>query len=208
MIIKRFITGLLETNCYLVACQETLNATLIDAGFNEAEAITVIREIGKKNLKVKYVLNTHWHPDHTAGNEYFREKLGALVIIHEDDAPMLNAGASLLGLKVKPHRPDKTVTDGDLIEIGKTCLKVIHTPGHTRGSICLLGKGVVFTGDTLFAGSIGRTDLPGGSFEEIIGSIRNKLMTLPDETLVYPGHGPFSSIGKEKRTNPFLTDIY
>lgn len=198
----------METNCYLVACQETLNAILIDAGFDEeAEAITVIREIEKKNLKVKYVLNTHWHPDHTAGNEYFREKLGALVIIHKDDAPMLNAGASLLGLKVKPHRPDKTVTNGDLIEIGKTCLKIIHTPGHTRGSICVLGKGVVFTGDTLFAGSIGRTDLPGGSFEEIMRSIKDKLMTLSEETLVYPGHGPFSSIGKEKRTNPFLKDI-
>ncbi|MEM2172476.1 MAG: MBL fold metallo-hydrolase [Thermoproteota archaeon] len=198
----------METNCYLVACQETLSAILIDAGFDEeAEAITVIREIEKRNLKVKYVLNTHWHPDHTAGNEYFREKLGALVIIHKDDAPMLNAGASLLGLKVKPHRPDKTVTNGDLIEIGKTCLKIIHTPGHTRGSICVLGKGVVFTGDTLFAGSIGRTDFPGGSFEEIMRSIKDKLMTLSEETLVYPGHGPFSSIGKEKRTNPFLKDI-
>ncbi|MBO3839419.1 MAG: MBL fold metallo-hydrolase [Thermoproteota archaeon] len=208
MIIKSFIAGLLETNCYLVACQETLSAILIDAGFDEeAEAITVIREIEKRNLKVKYVLNTHWHPDHTAGNEYFREKLGALVIIHKDDAPMLNAGASLLGLKVKPHRPDKTVTNGDLIEIGKTCLKIIHTPGHTRGSICVLGKGVVFTGDTLFAGSIGRTDFPGGSFEEIMRSIKDKLMTLSEETLVYPGHGPFSSIGKEKRTNPFLKDI-
>lgn len=181
---------------------------LIDTGFNEEdEAAKIIKEIEKGNLNVKYVLNTHWHPDHTVGNEYLREKLGALVIIHKDDAPMLNAGASLLGLKVKPHQPDKTVTDGDLIRIGKICLKVIHTPGHTKGSICLLGKGAVFTGDTLFAGSIGRTDLPGGSFEEVIESIRNKLMTLPDETLVYPGHGPFSSIGREKRTNPFLVDI-
>lgn len=181
---------------------------IIDAGFNEGlERGKIIKEIDRNHLSVKYVLSTHWHPDHTAGNEYVKRQCGALILIHKDDAPMLSSESFFLGLKVKPHNPDKTVTDGDLIEIGKTCLKVIHTPGHTRGSICLLGKGVVFTGDTLFAGSIGRTDLPEGSFEEIIESIRKRLMTLPDETLVYPGHGPFSSIGKEKRTNPFLIDI-
>ncbi|MDW8034278.1 MAG: MBL fold metallo-hydrolase [Nitrososphaerota archaeon] len=208
MIIKRFVVGPLETNCYLIVCQETLNAILIDAGFSEeAEAVAIIEEIRRKNLKVKYVLNTHWHPDHTAGNEYFREKLGALIVIHEEDASMLNTEYSLFSFKVKPHKPDKTVANGDLIVIGKTHLRVIHTPGHTKGSICLLGEGFVFTGDTLFAGSIGRTDLPGGSFEEIIKSIRDRLMVLPDETLVYPGHGSFSSIGKERRTNPFLNYI-
>ncbi|MEM2608655.1 MAG: MBL fold metallo-hydrolase [Thermoproteota archaeon] len=208
MIIKRLIVGPLETNCYFIVCQETLDTMLIDAGFNEGtEAKTIIEEVEKNNLNVKYVLSTHWHPDHTAGNEYMKRKLGALILIHKDDAPMLNTGDSIFGFKVKPHKPDKTLVDGDLIKIGKIRLKVIHTPGHTKGSICLLGEGFIFTGDTLFAGSIGRTDLPGGSFKEIMVSIRNRLMTLPDETLVYPGHGPFSNISKEKRTNPFLRGI-
>lgn len=206
--IKRFVVGPLETNCYLVACEETLDAILIDAGFfSESDALSVFREIESHHLNVKYVLSTHWHPDHIAGNEYVRRRLGVPIIIHKEDAPMLSTGSFLLGFRARPHNPDKTVTDGDLIKIGNTGLKVIHTPGHTKGSICLLGEGFIFTGDTLFSGSIGRTDLPGGSFDEITNSIKSKLMKLPDDTLIYPGHGPFSSIGKEKRTNPFLKDI-
>jgi glyoxylase-like metal-dependent hydrolase (beta-lactamase superfamily II) len=181
---------------------------LIDAGFfEESEATSILSEIERNSFNVKYVLSTHWHLDHTAGNEYIRRRVGAQVVIHKDDAPMLSTEDFFLGFRVKPHKPDKTLTEGDLIGVGSMRLKVVHTPGHTKGSICLLGEGFVFTGDTLFAGSIGRTDLPGGSLEEIIRSIRVKLMTLPDETLIYPGHGPSSSIGEEKRTNLFLTDL-
>ncbi|MEM2088979.1 MAG: MBL fold metallo-hydrolase [Thermoproteota archaeon] len=208
MIVKRFVVGPFETNCYLVACQETLDAILIDAGFSEeSDALSILKEIEVNSLNVNCVLSTHWHPDHTSGNEYIRRKLGASIIIHEDDAQMLNTDGFFLGFRVKPHKPNRTLAEGDFISVGRTHLKVVHTPGHTEGSICLLGEGFVFTGDTLFAGSIGRTDLPGGSFEEIIRSIRTKLMVLPDETLVYPGHGSPSSIGREVRTNPFLRSL-
>jgi len=211
MILKRFIVGPLETNCYLIACNETRRALLIDAGFmEENEGLRIVEEIERSRLDLKYVLSTHWHPDHTAGNEYLRRRLGAKILIHEEDAPMLCAKgfSNFLGLSTKPHFPDATVRDNDLITIGSIRLRVIHTPGHSKGSISLLGEGFVFTGDTLFAGSIGRTDLLGGSFEEIIQSIRNRLMMLPEDTQIYPGHGPFSSIGKEKRTNPFLSEDF
>ncbi|MEM2941363.1 MAG: MBL fold metallo-hydrolase [Thermoproteota archaeon] len=208
MLIKRFVVGPLETNCYLVACQETLDAILIDAGFSEeSDALSILKEIEVNSLNVNCVLSTHWHPDHTSGNEYVRRKLGASILIHKDDAQMLNTEGFLLGFRVKPHKPDRTLAERDFISVGRTRLKVVHTPGHTEGSICLLGEGFVFTGDTLFAGSIGRTDLPGGSFEEIISSIRTKLIVLPDETLVYPGHGSPSSIGRERRTNLFLRSL-
>lgn len=208
MIIRRFIVSPLGTNCYLVACGETLASLVIDAGFtDESEVLRIIEEIEKNSLNIKHVLSTHWHPDHTAGNEYLRKKTGASILIHEEDAPMLSTVRDFLGIEARPHLPDRTVKEGEAIRIGRIELRIIHTPGHTRGSISLLGKGFVFTGDTLFAGSIGRTDLPGGSFSEITHSIRSKLMVLPDETIVYPGHGPVSSIGRERITNPFLKDF-
>lgn len=210
MIIRRFTTGPLESNCYLVICRKTLNALVIDAGFAEGlEATSIVDEIKRKGLRIKYILSTHWHPDHTAGNEYLKEETGAPILIHEEDAPMLSTmeGLGFLGIKAKPHRPDGILKEGDSIRVGEVILRVLHTPGHTKGSISLLGQGFVFTGDTLFSGSIGRTDLPGGSFDEIIHSIKTRLMTLPDETIVYPGHGPSSSIGIEKKTNPFIKDL-
>jgi glyoxylase-like metal-dependent hydrolase (beta-lactamase superfamily II) len=205
MMLKRFVVGPLETNCYLIACNETRSALLIDAGFmEEDEGLRIVEEIENSRIDLKYVLSTHWHPDHTAGNEYLRKNFGASVIIHEDDASMLSIEGFFLGFKMKPHKPDIILKDSDSIKVGNVLLKVIHTPGHSEGSICLLGEGFVLTGDTLFAGSIGRTDLPGGSFEKIMDSIRSKLMVLPENTIIYPGHGPFSSVGREKRKNPFL----
>jgi glyoxylase-like metal-dependent hydrolase (beta-lactamase superfamily II) len=170
----------------------------------EDEGLRIVEEIENSRIDLKYVLSTHWHPDHTAGNEYLRKNFGASVIIHEDDASMLSIEGFFLGFKMKPHKPDIILKDSDSIKVGNVLLKVIHTPGHSEGSICLLGEGFVLTGDTLFAGSIGRTDLPGGSFEKIMDSIRSKLMVLPENTIIYPGHGPFSSVGREKRKNPFL----
>lgn len=193
MLIKMWPVGMLLTNCYLVGHEETEEAILIDPGTSrEAEARRILKEIESKGFKVKYIVNTHGHPDHTGGNKFFREITGAPILIHEYDASML-----------KGPFADKTLHDGDSVHVGAIVLRILHTPGHSQGSICLLGKDLIFTGDTLFAGSIGRYDLPGGSIVEIKESLK-KLMILPDYTKVYPGHGPTSTIGEEKRNNPFL----
>jgi len=191
---KMLTVGMLYTNCYIVSCLETKEALVIDPGFDtKAEASKVMKEVDDNNLKVKFIINTHGHPDHISGNRFLKKATSAQVLIHELDAPML------MGLPA-----DKTLQEGDVIQAGSVVLTVLHTPGHSRGSISLLGRDAVFTGDTLFAGSIGRTDLPGGSYKGIISSIKNKLATLPACLRVYPGHGPPSTIGEEKRSNPFL----
>lgn len=193
MLVKMWPVGMLLTNCYLVGHVETEEAILIDPGTNkEAEARKILKEIKSNGFKVKYIVNTHGHPDHTGGNKFFRETTGAPILIHEYDAPML-----------KGPFADRTLHDGDSVHVGATVLRILHTPGHSQGSICLLGKDLIFTGDTLFAGSIGRYNLPGGSIEKIKESLK-KLMILPDHMKVYPGHGPTSTIGEEKRNNPFL----
>jgi len=209
MIIKMLTVGALYTNCYIVGCAEAKEALIMDPGFDrEAEAQRILREVDQRDLQVRYIVNTHGHPDHTSGNGVVKKATGAPILIHEYDAPMLSeAGKSLarlFGFRTGSPPADKMLHDGDVIQIGGVTLKVLHTPGHSRGSISLLGDDVVFTGDTLFAGSIGRYDLPGGSFQEIMRSIKNRLARLPDHVKVYPGHGPASTIGEEKRNNPFL----
>jgi len=209
MIVKMLTVGALYTNCYIVGCAETKEALIMDPGFDrEVEAQGILREVDQRDLEVRYIVNTHGHPDHTSGNWVIKKTTGAPILIHEYDAPLLTeAGRSLarlFGLRIEFLPADKMLHDGDIIRIGGVTLKVLHTPGHSRGSISLLGDDVVFTGDTLFAGSIGRYDLPGGSFQEIMHSIKNRLAGLPDHVKVYPGHGPASTIGEEKRSNPFL----
>ncbi|MFQ5999140.1 MAG: MBL fold metallo-hydrolase [Candidatus Bathyarchaeia archaeon] len=209
MIIKMFTFGMYLTNCYVVGCEETKEAVVIDPAFDrDEEAEKVLELIEKQNLHVKYIINTHGHPDHTAGNGIIKKATGAPILIHENDALMLTNVVKTLsrvfGLHVTTPPADNTLRDGDVIQVGRIKLKVLHTPGHTKGGISLLGDDVVFSGDTLFAGSIGRTDFPGGSFKEIIQSIKTKLLTLPDHVKVYSGHGPVTTIGEEKRYNPFL----
>jgi len=209
MIIKMFTFGMYFTNCYVVGCEETKEALVIDPGFDrDDEADKVLKMIDQNGLRVKYIVNTHGHSDHTAGNGIMKKATGAPILIHEDDAIMLTNVAKTLsrifGLRVTSPPADRTLRDGDVIQVGRIRLVVLHTPGHSGGGISLLGDGVVFTGDTLFAGSIGRTDFPGASFEEIMDSIKTKLVTLPDRFKVYPGHGPVSTIGEEKKYNPFL----
>lgn len=191
MITECFKVGWLATNCYVVSCEETKQAAIIDPGLeNETEANQILDYVKRNGLQVKYIINTHGHPDHISGNTKMKEATGAAILIHETHQGRAN--------------PDQRLKDGDTIRVGNFVLKVLYTPGHTRGGISLLGDGVVFTGDTLFAGAIGRTDFSGGSYQQIIESIKTKLLPLPDSTKVYPGHESFSTIGDEKKYNPFL----
>ncbi|MEA2089428.1 MAG: MBL fold metallo-hydrolase [Thermoproteota archaeon] len=209
MIVKRWVVGSYFTNCYVVRCAETKEAILIDPGFsNNTEAEKILREAEEKGLRTKYVVNTHGHPDHTSGNHFMKKKTGAPILIHEYDAPMLTkagkGSTGLFGVEARSPPADKLLHDEDVVKFGNIALKVLHTPGHSRGSISLLGENAVFTGDTLFAGSIGRTDFPGASYKQLMRSIKERLATLPDHFIVYPGHGPVSTIKEEKKSNPFL----
>jgi len=204
-----FTVGMISTNCYLVGCTETKEALVIDPGFDtKVEAEKILAEAKKHGLKIKHIINTHGHPDHTSGNKILKELTGAQILIHEYDAPKLaDTSRNLLtffGLRSTSPPADKTLHEGDIIQVGTIKLKVLHTPGHSRGGISLLGDDFVFTGDTLFAGSIGRYDFPDASYKELMHSIREKLAPLPDHMKVYPGHGPPTTIEQEKRYNPFL----
>jgi hydroxyacylglutathione hydrolase len=191
MIVKRFKVGWLSTNCYVVGCEETKEAAVIDPGLeSEAEAKLILDYIKQSDLHIKYIINTHGHPDHISGNTAMKEATAAPILIHENGDDHVQV--------------DRKLRDGDLIQVGNYKLAVLHTPGHTPCGICLVGDNVVFTGDSLFAGSIGRTDFLGGSFQELINSIKTKLLLLPDSFKIYPGHESFSTIGNEKKYNPFL----
>lgn len=206
MYLKTIETRGFGTNCYIIACEKTAEAGVIDPGGDGPKILNIIRERG---LKVRYIINTHGHIDHIAANRSVREATGAEILIHEADASCLTDYKKSLGHYMPGARnsppADRTVAEGDMITLGRTIrLIVVHTPGHTVGGISLVGDGFIFTGDTLFAGSIGRTDFPGGSLKQLMHSIREKLLTYPDDTIIYPGHGPSSTLGVERKTNPFL----
>jgi hydroxyacylglutathione hydrolase len=209
MIVEQIKVGFMDVFCYLVACSRTKEALFIDPAGNEEELVNFIKE---ENLTLKYIVNTHGHADHTCGNKKVKALTGAKIIMHEIDdrvfsTPEAYAMARQWGFEPSP-RADETVKDGDAIVVGDVSLEVIHTPGHSPGGICLLSDGNLFTGDTLFVGGIGRTDLPGSSHEQFMKSIQEKLMSLAPETIVWPGHDyghmPRSTIGYEKATNPWL----
>ena len=194
--------SMFATNCYLVSCLETREGVVIDPG---AEGKRLLGEIEKRGVEIKYIINTHGHVDHVGANARLKEDLQVPILMNEKDlAVYRNPGFGLGVVAGKQPAPDRFIREGDRISFGRLELKVIETPGHTRGGVCLCTGELVFTGDTLFAGSIGRTDLAGGSFEEIIKSIREKLMVLPPQTVIYPGHGPASTIAEEARSNPFI----
>jgi hydroxyacylglutathione hydrolase len=198
MFVKMFTVGLMETNCFLVGDLRAEEAVVIDPGFDKAsETERVLGEIKRNKFNVKYIVNTHGHPDHTGGNKTLKNATSAPLLIHELDAPMLENTVA-----------DKTLREGDVLEIGEVKLRVLHTPGHSPGSIALLTVDAAFVGDTLFAGSIGRYDLPGGSLEQLMNSIKTKLLVLPDNTKVFPGHGPVTTIGEERRNNIFLQEFF
>ncbi|MGD0153601.1 MAG: MBL fold metallo-hydrolase [Thermacetogeniaceae bacterium] len=206
MIVKSLAVGSMMANCYLVWCEATKEALVIDPG---GEGRRILAEIAQEHLRVLYIVNTHGHVDHIAADAEVRSATGAKLMIHEEDAPLLsnsNLNLSLyVGTALPELQPDLLLHEGDEIACGEQVrLKVLHTPGHTRGGICLQGKDLIFTGDTLFEGSIGRTDFPGGSYEAIIKSIKDKILPLEDACLVYPGHGPATTVGRERAHNPYL----
>lgn len=208
MIIKTFTVGMFLTNCYVVACDSTKEAIIVDPGFSGySEADVTLKFIEENALRLLSVVNTHGHPDHTCGNRNVKGKFRVPILIHEYDAYMLGESgkeiAAFFGFENPSPEADKLLHDGDAVTFGSCTLKVMHTPGHSQGSISLFGREGVFTGDTLFEGSIGRTDFPESSEKDILISLK-KLTCLPDRLVVYPGHGPRTTIGGEKKNNPFL----
>ena len=202
--IRSFAVMPFDENCYVVS-DETGEGVVIDPGGMASAILAYIREA---QLSIKAVLDTHGHCDHIGANDAIRDATGAPLYIHKADAPMLSDMrlnlSAFMGFKALSRPAEHLLSEGDKISFGQSELEVLHTPGHTIGGVCFLGDGVAFTGDTLFAGSIGRSDFPGGSEVELIGNIKKKLLALPDETKVYSGHGPSSEIGWERQCNPYL----
>jgi hydroxyacylglutathione hydrolase len=244
-ILKCLQVGYLPTNCYILACSKSMEGMIIDPGILANEEERIIHAIRKSGVTIKYIVNTHGHPDHTSGNRAVKEHTQVQILVHEYDAPLLAEpwlGTGGFGALKKPHRcpvcgreemlrldvkenrarmiaecgavlidaeisppADRVLHDKDRINIGCVDLEVLHTPGHTKGGISLYcaEEEMIFTGDTLFEGSWGRIDLPGSSEEEMTGSL-HRLGKLPLRTVVYPGHGAHTTIGKEKKTNPYM----
>ena len=205
--VRCLAVGILEGNCFLVKCGASGAGVIIDPG-DEGERIA--REAQAFGIRPGAVLLTHGHIDHTNAADLLREQFGAKVYCHRLDAPMVRGedGESLFGLERVPCEIDREVEDGEVIRIGESEFKVLHTPGHTQGSVCYILDGLVFSGDTLFMGSIGRTDLPGGSDYQMTESLQKKIAALDGKMIVYPGHGPATTIAHEKRTNPFLGALW
>jgi hydroxyacylglutathione hydrolase len=209
MIHEIFPVGPLQCNCSVIGDDTTRDAIVIDPGDDIQNVLSVI---ARHQLQVKQIVITHAHIDHVGGAMKLRAATGAPILLNQNDydlLKMLDVQAAWIGM-ASPGKVeiDQSVGESDLVRAGSLAATVLHTPGHTEGSICLYfaGEKKLIAGDTLFAGSIGRTDLPGGSYSKIIHSLHEKVLALPDETIVVPGHGPLTTIGEERESNPFLTD--
>ncbi len=200
--------GPLQCNCSIIGDESSHEAIIIDPGDDISAILNIVKN---HNLTVKQIVVTHAHIDHVGGAMNLKRATGAPILLNENDSAllaMLDVQASWLGMRPPGDvEIDQSVAEGDVIKTGSLQVQVLHTPGHTEGSICLMfaPQKLLIAGDTLFAGSIGRTDLPGGNYKKIIDSLKGKLLSLPDETLVIPGHGPQTTIGRERESNPFLT---
>ena len=205
MLVHPFVTGPLETNAYLVADREAGEALVIDPGGDPAE---ILEYLAKERLTCRLIVNTHGHFDHISGNRALKSATGASLLVHEGDVPMLTEAVTharlfLMRAENSPP-PDAFLVDQGEVRVGAVRLRVLHTPGHSPGGVTLVAPGVAFCGDLVFHGSVGRTDLPGGSERALLESIRRHILTLPDDTVLYPGHGPDTTVGLEKRQNSFF----
>lgn len=207
MLLKTVTVGPLATNAYVFGSQETKEAIVIDPG---AEGSRIAAELTSLGLTAVLLVSTHGHSDHTGGVAVLKAATGAVYAIHEADVPMLVRGSLLSQVFPDFHDapgPDRLLKGGETLQVGEVGLLVLETPGHTPGSVCFYVQGMVFTGDTLFQMSIGRTDFPGGNQSQELTSIATKLLALPKSTVVYPGHGSQTTIADEKRRNPFLSQL-
>lgn len=207
MLIEVFEVGPYLSNCYLVGDEAAQVGMIIDPGFEPGR---IWSEVQSQNLRIERIVLTHGHLDHISAVGEIKSKTGAEILIHRDDASMLTDPRENLsafsGENIRAPAADRLLEDEELISVGDLEFEVLHTPGHSPGGICLKSDNVLFTGDTLFAGSIGRTDFPGSDYETLMRSIRERLMILPEDTTIYPGHGPKSTIGQERRFNPFVLE--
>lgn len=205
MDIETIIVGPIEVNCYIVSCPKTAQAAVIDPGENADDILHILKT---SSLELKYILLTHGHFDHIGAVVPLQHATNAQVLMHKADQSLVDAArdqSTAFGLPpVQPFKADRYISHGDQIEMGALEATVIHTPGHSPGGVSFYFDTELFAGDTLFYGGIGRTDLPGGSFSQLLDSIKRNLFTLPDETTVYSGHGPKTTIGREKKFNPFV----
>lgn len=205
MLMEQLEVGPIMANCYILGCEQTKEAAVIDPG---GDVDQILAALSNHGLTVKLIVNTHGHFDHVGANRKLKEATGAPILIHKGDAPMLTqlaASAASFGLSAENSpEPDRLLEDGDTISFGDITLTVFHTPGHSPGGVALHTDGYVFVGDTLFSGSIGRTDLPGGNYSVLLMSVQEKIFSLPDDTRVFCGHGPETTVGREKRYNPFF----
>lgn len=200
------VVGALETNCYLVYCSKTRECAIVDPG---ADPERIFAAIAERELTPVLLLNTHGHLDHIGANQDMKDKYQVPLLIHSADGSMLshtqNVELSLLLAAKESPAADGFLKEGETLTIGECALSVIHTPGHSPGSVSFLANSFLLSGDTLFCGGVGRTDLPGGSFRDLEKSIKEKILTLSEDLLVLPGHGPFTTVGQEKNSNPFIS---
>ncbi len=206
LIVVTLPVGIIQTNCYVAGCEETKEGVIIDPGGNPERILSAVKRCG---LTIRYVLNTHAHFDHTDGNKAIVEATGAALAIHPLDRPLLEAGGggAWFGMRtLAGPSPTVELQAGESLTVGKLCFEVLYTPGHSPGHVCFYerDKGVLFDGDVLFYQGVGRYDLPGGNWPQLVDSIQRVLFALPDGTAVYPGHGPATTIGEEKRSYPWL----
>ena len=199
MILRTLTVGPLDTNCYIIGCEETGIGAIIDPA---AESAKIVEETVRQDLKINYIINTHGHVDHIQACESVKRNFSCPVCMHKDDEKLLKDPdlnlSSMLGSPVSFPLPDKELKEGEKIKLGNLFLLILHTPGHTPGSISIVTDKIIFTGDALFAGGVGRTDLPESNHDLLMQSIREKLFSMPDDFTIYPGHGTSSKIGTEK----------
>ncbi|HWO94339.1 MAG TPA: MBL fold metallo-hydrolase [Dehalococcoidia bacterium] len=209
LMVRGIVVGVFAENCWIIGNRRTGEGICIDPGDQPDEVLALAREMG---VSVKYIANSHAHIDHVLGVDGVQAATGARFLLHENDAELLKFGwqqaARMMGLRIErgPPDPNAFLREGDVIDVDGLRLQVIGTPGHTQGSVSFYTEGMLFSGDTLFHGSIGRTDLPGGDYDQEMSSICDKLLTLPDDTIVLPGHMDETTVGFEKEHNPFVRD--